>query len=113
METLFFVASKLFWLVARPESWIVLLLVIGVWFLRRDRVAAASKMFASALFLVLVIGLVPVGQLLMLSLEKRFPAAPNISAPAGIIILDDAEDASMSATSRLPDHSGPKRAQHG
>lgn len=80
METLFFVASKLFWLVARPDSWVVLLLVIGLWFLRRDRVAVASKMFASAFFLVLFIGLVPVGQLLIRPLEMRFPAAPDISA---------------------------------
>ena len=103
METLFFVASKLFWLVARPESWVVMLLVIGLWFLRRDRVVAASKMFAFALFLVLLIGLVPVGQLLIRPLEMRFPATPEISAPTGIIILGGGEDARMSAATSLPE----------
>lgn len=103
METLFFVASKLFWMVARPESWIVLLLVIGLWFLRRDRVAAASKMFASALFLVLFVGLVPVGQLLIRPLEMRFPTAPDIPAPTGIIILGGGEDARMSVATDLPE----------
>jgi len=103
METLFFIASKLFWLVARPESWIVLLLVLGIWSLHRDRVAAAGKIFASALFLVLFIGLMPVGQLLIRPLEMRFPAAPDISAPTGIIILGGGEDARMSAASGLPE----------
>ncbi len=103
METLFFVVSKLFWLVARPESWLVLLLVIGLWFLRRGRVAAAHKLFLSALLLVLVIGLVPVGQLLIRPMEMRFPAAPDISAPMGIIILGGGEDARMSAASGLPE----------
>ncbi|MDU8913510.1 YdcF family protein [Aestuariicoccus sp. MJ-SS9] len=103
METLFFVASKLFWLVARPEIWFVLLLVIGFWCLRRDRVAAANKMLASALFLVLLIGLVPVGQLLMRPLETRFPASPDISSAAGIIVLGGGEDARMSAASGLPE----------
>jgi uncharacterized SAM-binding protein YcdF (DUF218 family) len=103
METLFFVASKLFWLVARPENWIVLLLVVGLWSLRRDRVSAAGKFVLSALLLVLLIGLVPVGQLLMRPLEMRFPAAPDISAPAGIIILGGGEDARMSAATGLPE----------
>jgi hypothetical protein len=97
METLFFVASKLFWLVARPESWIVLLLVLGIWSLRRDRVGAAGKIFVSALFLVLLIGLLPDGKLQMRPLEKPYPATPDILAPTGIIILGGAEDARMSA----------------
>ena len=103
METLFFVASKLFWLVARTESWIVLFLVFGLWSLRRDRVAAADKIFLSALLLVLFIGLLPVGQLLIRPLEMRFPAAPDISAPTGIIILGGGEDARMSAATGLPE----------
>jgi len=100
---MFFIASKLFWLVVRPENWIVLLLALGLWALRRHRAAAASRVFASALFLVLLIGLVPVGQLLMRPLEIRFPAAPDISAPVGIIILGGGEDARMSAASGLPE----------
>ena len=75
----------------------------GIWSLRRDRVAAAGKFLVSALLLVLVIGLVPVGQLLIRPLEMRFPAAPDISVPVGIIILGGAEDARMSAKSGLPE----------
>lgn len=103
METLFFVASKLFLLVARAESWIVVLLVLGIWSLCRDRAAAAHKIFLLALFLVLLIGFVPVGQLLIRPLEMRFPAAPDISVPTGIIILGGGEDAAMSAASGLPE----------
>lgn len=103
MQTLFFFASKLLWLVARPESWIVLLLLFGLWSLRQDRVVTARKIFFSALLLVLVIGLVPVGQLLIRPLEMRFPAAPDISAPTGIIMLGGGEDARMSAATGLPE----------
>jgi len=103
MDTLFFIAAKLFWLIARPESWLIVLLVFGLWLLRRTRVAAAGKVFASVLGLVLLIGLVPVGQLLMRPLESRFPAASDIPAAAAIIVLGGGEDARMSAATGLPE----------
>ena len=103
METLFFIASKLFWLLVRPENWLVVLLVFGLWSLRRERVAAAGRFLFSALLLVLVTGLVPVGQLLLRPLEVRFPAEPAISETAGIIVLGGGEDARMSVASGLPE----------
>ena len=103
METVFFITAKLFWLVARPESWLVLLLGLALLSLRRHRVTVAGRLVLSVLILVLLIGLAPVGQLLMRPLEVRFAAAPAISAPAGIIILGGGEDARMSAASGLPE----------
>lgn len=103
MAELFFLSSKLLWLVARPENWIALLLVFGLWLHRRDYVVAASKVYVSVLLLVLFIGTLPIGQILLRPLEALFAAEPTISRPAGIIILGGGEDTSMSAASGLPE----------
>ena len=103
METVFFIASKLFWLFARPESWIVLLLAVGLWSLWRHRLPDARRFVLSTLGLILVFGLVPVGKILIQPLEVRFPAAPDIQAPAAIIVLGGGENARMSAASGLPE----------
>ena len=103
METVFFIASKLFWLVARPESWIVLLLVLGLWAIWRQRLQAVRRYGVAALLLILVMGFVPVGQLVIRPLEMQFPAAPDISEPIGVLILGGGEDARMSVASGLPE----------
>ncbi|MFX4296140.1 YdcF family protein [Pseudosulfitobacter pseudonitzschiae] len=103
MDTFFFVASKLFWFLARPESWILGLLALGLWALWRQYLAAAQRFVLSSVLLILLIGFVPVGQLLVRPLEARFPAAPEITAPMGIIVLGGGEKSAMSAASGLPE----------
>lgn len=103
MDNLFFIASKLFWLVFQPESWLLLLLGAGLWFLTRGRLLVARACIITALGLILVIGFVPIGKLLVKPLEGRFPAAPALLKPTAIIVLGGGEDARMSAASTLPE----------
>jgi len=102
MDTLFFLASKLFWAVARPESWIVLLLAFAILGFRRSGERRGMAMLVSSLAFVLLVGIVPVGDALLRPLEMRFPANPQLDTPAGIIILGGAEDAQVTEATGLP-----------
>lgn len=101
MDTLFFVVSKVFWTLARPESWPVVLLVLALVALVRGRVRLGRRLVLSTLVLILAIGVLPLGGLLLRPLEQRFPAAPEVAAPAGIIVLGGAEDARATARTEL------------
>ena len=87
MDTLFFVSAKFFWIVVRPESWILFLLLATVWALHRNRVRAGKKLLLATISVILVIGFLPIGNALLRPLEVRFPPTPNIVSPAGIIVL--------------------------
>ena len=103
MENLFFTASKLFWLIFQPESWLLYLLGAGLWFLTRGRLRVARACIITALGLILLLGFVPIGKLLIRPLEARFSAAPEFLSPTAIIVLGGGEDTRMSAASTLPE----------
>ncbi len=96
---MFFVLSKLAWFVAAPANVFAALLAAGLAFsaLGRPRLgAAALRTGAGAL---LVCGLSPLGTLLLVPLENRFPPLPpGIAAPDGIIVLGGAIDQVLGAT---------------
>ena len=92
METLFFVASKTVGMIARLESWalvLMLLALFGLWRGRRRLAGAAlSLLFAGTLALTIF----PLGDLLLRPLEAQFPARPELSRVDGIIVLGGAEE---------------------
>jgi uncharacterized SAM-binding protein YcdF (DUF218 family) len=94
---MFFIASKIFWFVAEPVSFAILVGVLGLLlgytrFARAGRVLMAGAIVALAAFL-----LMPLGALLLRPLEDRFPQPPaGMPAPAGIIILGGALDTEKS-----------------
>ena len=88
---MFFYLSKILWLVVAPANFLLLLLLIGaaLLFTRFTR-AGRGFVLASALGFV-VLGVLPVGTVMMRVLEDRFPQPPaNMSAPTGIIVLGGA-----------------------
>jgi uncharacterized SAM-binding protein YcdF (DUF218 family) len=101
LDTLFFVASKVFWAVARPESWIVLLLFVAFVALLAGRARLGRGMVLATLLLTLGIGVLPLGEALLRPLEQRFPTEPEVRAPAGIIVLGGAELPGASARTGL------------
>jgi len=103
MDTVFFTASKLFWLLARPESWLVVLLVLASLATWRGRDRAAKRLLVASVAFVLIVGITPVSEALLRPLETRFSARPQILAPAGIIVLGGAEDAGATAATGLPE----------
>lgn len=88
--------SKLLALFAQPSALAVLLLAAGVWLTRRGRQSRMGRrLLLGGLAALIVGGLSPLGNLLILPLEQRFAAVP---APGpgdrvdGIILLGGFED---------------------
>lgn len=102
MDTIFFIASKLFWTLTRPESWIVLLLIAALYVSPRSTDSAARGFTIVGLVFILLVGLLPIGEMLMRPLENRFPADPAVIAPSGIIILGGGEDGKAMQATGLP-----------
>ncbi len=96
MDNLFFLLSKTLWLVVQPDNLMVLLLLLavgGLWFERRW-----AGVLLSALALgMLVLMLVPLGNLALEPLESRFPPQSLPDDVAGILVLGGGEDADLSA----------------
>ena len=99
MDSLFFLASKLIWLLIRPESWLAGGFLIGVAALWRGRLRAAKAFLTTTLLALLAIGIFPLGLLLIAPLEARHPSAPALTEIAGIIVLGGGEEADRWAAS--------------
>lgn len=88
-DSLFFVASKVFWLIARPESILVILvLVAGLFRWRWPALIAGLCM--------LMIGALPISDWLLRPLESRYPGNPDVEAASGVIVLGGASQAGIS-----------------
>jgi len=92
MDNLFFIASKGAWFFLRPDTLLVILFALPLVFLRLGRVQAGSRLLALALSITIVIGVLPVDNLVLIPLERLHPANPKIEQPTGIIVLGGAED---------------------
>lgn len=90
---MFFIASKIFWLVAEPFSLAIIIGVVGV-VLLFTRFARAGRALMAGAIVALAIGLLtPLGAALLRPLEDRFPLpSADTPAPAGIIVLGGALD---------------------
>lgn len=94
MDVLFFAVAKGVWTFIRPETLLLLLIAGGVWITSRGSRFGVS-LSVTGLVLCLVIGIVPFGAYMLRSLEARFPAQPELSAPPlGILVLGGGEELS-------------------
>ncbi|WP_072390327.1 YdcF family protein [Hyphomicrobium sp. CS1GBMeth3] len=96
-----FTLSKILALMAQPSSVAVLCLLAGLWLTRHGAISRLGRRLLWGGVLVLIVGgLLPVGNLLVLPLEQRFAAVPPPSATDrvdGIILLGGFEDGWVSA----------------
>jgi uncharacterized SAM-binding protein YcdF (DUF218 family) len=84
---MFFVISKALWLAADPITLLLACALLGGLIVRRAPRAGRALTLSGAGAL-LVVGILPVGVLLLRPLEERFPGPPPDSAPPyGIIVL--------------------------
>jgi hypothetical protein len=92
---MFFVLSKLLGVFAFPSNLAILIGILGL-LLLPTRFARAGRWLAFVSLLVLaILGLSPVGNMLMIPLENRFPLWDAArGAPDGIIVLGGVIDAS-------------------
>jgi uncharacterized SAM-binding protein YcdF (DUF218 family) len=94
---MFFLVSKVFWLIAEPVGALVLIACVGV-ALAFTRWARIGRWLSTlAAFGLLIIVFTPIGSALLLPLENRFPPPPaDLPAPTGIIVLGGGLEAAKS-----------------
>lgn len=83
----FFVASKVFWLLAQPLSVVLLLLVLGLVLLWVHKRRLAVVTFAVAALVQGVVGFTNLGYVLMQPLEDRFAVPADMPDQVGAIIM--------------------------
>ncbi len=93
-----YVLSKLFWFLAQPFNFILLLLAAALVFLRWQKSRALGLgLLKGAAIALLVCTVLPVGPLLLLPIENRFPKLDPLPAHVdGIIVLGGSIDAGVS-----------------
>ncbi len=102
MDTLFFILSKLVWALIRPETWLLLsLLLVLLTFSRRP--GLSRRIIAVTVVAILVLGFVPLGHFLIGTIETRFPVAPHLSRVDGIILLGGSEETGPADISGQPE----------
>ncbi len=88
---MFFVASKIFWLLASPLHLLLILLLAGLASSPRWRPGRALALMAAVALALIVFS--PASALLIRPLEDRFPRqSENMPPPKGIIVLGGAAD---------------------
>lgn len=84
---MFFVISKLFWIIAAPSQiilWLVLATAVLFW---RRRIRAAQKTAIAAAALLVVFGVLPAGFWLMRTLENSYTRPPWPERIDGVLVL--------------------------
>jgi uncharacterized SAM-binding protein YcdF (DUF218 family) len=91
---MFFYLAKTLWFIAQPSTLIALLIGYGAILIWTGWARWGRRFATTGAILLLVTGLSPLGNALILPLEDRFPRA-NVDAPpppTGFIVLGGAED---------------------
>jgi uncharacterized SAM-binding protein YcdF (DUF218 family) len=92
VDTLFFLLSKLFWLLCSPESLLVILALSCLFFIFRKAYKKATLLSIFLSVSIFGITVLPVGDWALYPLEKRFPPVARLSPPIdGIIVLGGSE----------------------
>lgn len=100
---MFFAVSKIFWLFADPINFILILGAVGLLLSLGLAPRLGRALAAASIILIVIAGFSPLGSLLLQPLENRFPRPPSdLPAPAGIIVLGGALDASLSEARGVP-----------
>ncbi|MGB6969694.1 MAG: YdcF family protein, partial [Methyloceanibacter sp.] len=91
---MFFYLAKLLWFLLQPSTLIALLIGYGAILIWTGWARWGRRFVTIGAVLLLVAGLSPLGQALILPLEDRFPRADldEPPAPTGFIVLGGSED---------------------
>lgn len=89
---MFFVLSKVLGFLATPSNLTFLLGLVGVVASAFGARTVGSVMMSAAIVGVGIAGLSPLGNLLIIPLEERFPRASPDPAPTGVVVLGGAFD---------------------
>ena len=88
---MFFVISKILGFFAIPSNLVISIGLLGVFLLPTRFARAGRRLVAASIVILVILGLSPIGNLLILPLEQRFPAWDVAGDPPdGIIVLGGA-----------------------
>jgi uncharacterized SAM-binding protein YcdF (DUF218 family) len=88
---MFFVLSKVLGFFAIPSNLIIACGIVGVLILRTRFARAGWRLAVGSLVVLAIVGLTPLGNVLIFPLEQRFPAWDSArGAPDGIVVLGGA-----------------------
>ena len=101
---MFFYIAKVLWFLLQPSTLIALLIGYGAILIWTGWARWGRRFVTIGAILLLIAGLSPLGNALILPLEDRFPRADldQPPAPAGFIILGGAEDRLVGTARRAP-----------
>ncbi|MEJ2516563.1 MAG: YdcF family protein [Methyloceanibacter sp.] len=101
---MFFYLAKAVWFVLQPSTFIALLVGYGAILIWTGWARWGRRFVTIGAVLLLVVGLSPLGNALILPLENRFPRADldQPPAPAGLIILGGAENRLVGSARKAP-----------
>lgn len=95
---LFFLLSKLIWLFISPDSLLLILLLITLVLLYKNKIKQAKVLLSTISGVVVFISLFPIGEWLLYPLESHFQNNPTLPAQVdGIIVLSGSEDTLLSS----------------
>lgn len=92
MSDLFFYLSKIFWVLAQPGHFLLLLLLLGLLMIRRR---VGKLLITLVLVSFFSVALYPMGNLLLRPLESQFPQPQLPDKISGVIVLGGGEDAEL------------------
>ncbi len=97
MDSLFFLVSKLAWLLVSPDSLLFILILSTLLFLYLGKIKVAKVLLSIISSILVIIAFFPVGEWLLYPLESRFETNPQLPDKVdGIIVLSGAEAAELS-----------------
>ena len=95
---MFFIASKIFWMLASPINVLLFGALVGVLLCFGRRARFGRGLALGAILVLLAAATLPLRGLLIAPLENRFPQPPaDMKPPYGIIVLGGAIDDATSA----------------
>jgi len=99
IDDLFFIISKLVWGILSPTNLLVLLMVLGTFFLMKGAITAAKRVLIPTALIALLATVYPVGDLVIYPLESRFSKPELLPEQIdGIIVLGGGEQIKTSVS---------------
>jgi uncharacterized SAM-binding protein YcdF (DUF218 family) len=100
---MFFTASKILGFFALPSNLVITFGILGALLLRTRYARAGWRLVVLSLVLLAIIGFSPIGNVMMVRLEQRFPAwDTSHGPPVGIVVLGGALSPEISAARNAP-----------
>lgn len=95
---MFFTLSKIFWALVQPLNALCLLALAGL-LIRLKWKVVGQRIMNTALILILILGILPIGPVMMVWLERQYPAPKTLPAQIdGIIVLGGAFESYLTQT---------------